>query len=685
MQNKRFMLSLIGIVLVLVTVGFVAAQNGEPSLEERFVGTVEAPPFPDGLDWINVENPLTVDGLRGKIVLLDFWTYGCINCIHMIPTLERLEEKYAEELVVIGVHSAKFENEGQTENLRQIVQRYGLHHPVINDNDFAVWRTYGSRAWPTFAVISPRGNLVALQSGEVPFEAFDQYFSAMLDYYDELGTDEINREPLELALEGAGDPGTPLLFPGKVLVDAEGGRLFITDSSHHRVVIADLKTYEVLDIIGSGQRGSRDGAFDAAQFSKPQGTALVKNTLYIADTENHVIRAADLETREVRTVAGTGEMGRTFIPFGMIVSDPTELSLRSPWALEWDEATNTLHIAMAGTHQLWALDLNTNELRVTVGNGREANLNEVTLANAELAQPSGLHFSDGLLYFADSESSTIRVADFNDDEVRVISGTTENNLFDFGDIDGELGTNRLQHALGVELVENTLYVADTYNSRIKAVDLDTLETRTLFGQGELGGFRDGDADTAEFDEPGGIDYYDGKLYVADTNNHAIRVIDLDTQTVSTVQFPNPEALKMERNDVTIVGGNAADGLVIELEPQTASAGAGEIVLKLSLPDGYKINDLIDSTAVVTASGEAVEVAQENATPVVDDVEVRVPATFREGDDLVSVFLTLYYCEAEEQSLCFIDEVTLDVPVSINGDGAGEILLERAVTPPDISN
>ena len=280
----------------------------------------------------------------------------------------------------------------------------------------------------------------------------------------------IDRTPLELALEGAGDPGTPLLYPGKVLADEASGRLFIADSSHNRIVIVDLAGKEVVDIIGTSARGWADGGFDQARFDKPQGMALDGDLLYIADVNNHVIRQADLAARQVTTVAGNGAMGRGLLAFGTRLERPLSVPLRSPWDLEFDEL-GRLHIAMAGSHQLYIYEPDSDLLYPSVGNGREANLNDVSLANAELAQPSGLYYAgEGKLYFADSESSTIRLADFATDRVTVAAGTTANNLFHFGDVDGELGENLLQHALGVEGgPDGEIYIADTYNSRIKVI------------------------------------------------------------------------------------------------------------------------------------------------------------------------------------------------------------------------
>lgn len=678
-------------LLVLVIGGTVFAQDPDP--QEIYEGQVPAPEFPANLDWINTENPLTMQGLQGKIVIFDFWTYGCINCIHMIPVFEQIEEKYAEEVVVIGVHSAKFENEGQTDNLRQIVQRYDLKHPVINDNQFQVWQTYGAQAWPTIAIVDPRGNVVVRESGEIPFEAFDAYLSGMVEYYDGLDDSIIDRTPLDITLEGAGDPGTPLLFPGKVLADESTQRLFIADSNHNRIVIVDLETNTVTDIIGSSGRGFDDGAFEESTFYKLQGMALDGDLLYIADVNNHAIRVANLADRTVETIVGNGEMGRGGLQFGRTVSEPLDFAIRSPWDVELD-SNGLLHIAMAGTHQLYIYEPDTNLLYPSVGNGREANLNDVSLADSELAQPSGLFYAgDGKLYFADSESSTIRLADFENDLVTVVAGTTENNLFAFGDVDGELGENLLQHALGVQGVPNgDLYIADTYNSRIKVIPAGETAIQTVYGLGDLGGYTDGGVDVAEFDEPGGLTYADGKLYIADTNNHVIRVIDLDTETVDTLEYSNPDALVIDPDALTILGGNTADDMLINVDALSLGEGETELSLSINLPEDFKINDLIDSRLTLSSTSDAIQVgseSDENAlTVTVDSTSIAVPLELSMGEGELSADLTLYYCREGEEALCFIDTVTYLVPIEVldrDDDLSESIALERDITPPTIDS
>ncbi len=424
---------------------------------------------------------------------------------------------------------------------------------------------------------------MAGEAGELPFEVLDQYLGSLIAYYDGLGTDEISRTPLALALEGAGDPGTPLLFPGSVLADAASQRLFIADSNHHRIVVADLNTYEVLDIIG---RGMRDGDAESAQFNQPQGMALQGDMLYVADTGSHAVRRVDLAGRTVTTIAGNGRVSPTLAVFGQPVGNLTTRPLRSPWALAFGANPNTLYIAMAGIH---TLELDKGIQYASVGTGLEAQQNG-PLESSALAQPSGLFFSRGDLYIADSESSTIRRANFAANRIEVVSGTTEDSLFDYGDTDGVAGVSRLQHALGVTGTPegDRIFIADTYNNRIKEINPLTTQTTTLFGLGGLGGYRDGDASAAQFDEPGGLSYADGKLYVADTNNHAIRVIDLAAGVVSTVAFPNVERL-ITNPLVTVVGGNAAQGEVVALAARTLPPGGAAATTGCGPPEGWEGN------------------------------------------------------------------------------------------------
>src|SRR6267378_5633403 len=270
---------------------------------------VRAPEIKGGRGWLNTDKPLSLAALKGKVVLLDFWTYGCINCMHIIPDLKKLEKKYPNELVVIGVHSAKFENEKDTENIRRIVLRYEIEHPIVNDADFTIWKSYAVNAWPTRYLIDPGGYIIGKLSGEGGYEALDKAIAGSIAEYRQRG--ELNEAPLKLVLERAKIGDLPLAFPGKVLADQKRDRLFIADSDHNRIVLAKLDG-TLVETIGTGAHGAQDGSFDQATFFRPQGMVLAGETLYVADTENHLIRQIDLKSKTVKTIAGTGRQMREY-------------------------------------------------------------------------------------------------------------------------------------------------------------------------------------------------------------------------------------------------------------------------------------------------------------------------------------------------------------------------------------
>lgn len=668
----------IGLMLLAILaegeVSTMRAQAPTPTPVQSYAGKVRAPEFPDGLDWINVSQPLTFEELRGKVVLLDFWTYGCINCIHIIPDLKRLEAEFANELVVIGVHSAKFKNEGNTTNIRYVVQRYGVEHPVVNDKDFAIWQRYGVRAWPTSMLIDPEGRVLGYFSGEGVYDALQPVIKGMIAEFEAKGL--MDRTPIKLTPETRAV--TLLAFPGKVYADVAGSRLFISDTGHNRVIVADLATYEVKAVIGSGDRANRDGEFATAAFNAPQGLAVNGDTLFVADTGNHTIRAVDLKSGSVTTIGGTGAQNRDFDRTG---GKALETAISSPWDVVY--LNGTLYIAVAGLHQLWALDLKAGTLAPHAGDGREE-LVDGPLAAALLAQPSGIATDGKALYFADSESSAIRIADVDRrGEVRTVVGM---GLFEFGDIDGVGDEVRLQHALGVTVgPEGKLYVADTYNSKIKIIDPTTRESKTLFG-GQ--GYRDGK--TPLFWEPGGLSYADGKLYIADTNNHAIRVVDLAAGEVTTLAFPNPEKLQ-----AAPVAGNLDDkpdpdfyGEVVTVAEVRAAPGDGRIELNVTLPQGYKLNNLTPFRMHVYNDNPVAHVPPpDNDLSVIEPpMPISVPVRLRAGSATLTIDATIIYCEAVNETLCFPANVRFVVPLRVDeGELGSAIQLAYHVTPPTIQN
>jgi DNA-binding beta-propeller fold protein YncE len=594
--------------------------------------------------------------LKGKIVILDFWTYGCINCIHIIPDLERLEAEYQDELVVIGVHSAKFANEGDTNQLREIVQRYGLEHPVVNDEDFTVWNAWNANAWPTIAVIDPASKVVGIRAGEGVYDAVEPVVAALVAEFDAAGA--LDRTPIEFALEAENAPRRALNYPGKVL--ATEGRLWVADTGHNRILEVDPATGDVLAAYGSGESGSENGPALQATFDAPQGLTYHAGTLYVADTDNHLIRAIDVSTGTVTTVAGTGELGYP------AQAGPTgEIALNSPWAILY--TNETLYVANAGSHQLISIDLNNNHTSPLVGNARESTRNG-TFSTAELAQPSGLALSDkGILYFADSESSSIRAANLNKKTTHLVVGG-DANLFEFGDEDGQGNEARLQHPLGTALDHNTLYIADTYNSKIKKVDITTNTVTSWLGSAP--GW--GDGVNAVFNEPGGISFDGGLLYVADTNNHAIRIIDVATGNTSTLILKGAENFDPP---------SEFRGALITLDAVEAHAGLASLTLDYQLPTGYKVNDEAPSSLTIVGGGTVATLPGGAAFDLTGtELPASIPLELSEGSATVTFDVTLIYCESVATSLCLIDRARFEVPMNVGPAGASTQLTLNRVIP-----
>ncbi len=504
-------------------------ELSRPRRELVVSGRDRAPALPAERErWLHTDTPLTLDRLRGSVVVLDFFTYCCVNCMHVLPELEAVERAFAgQPVVVIGVHSAKFTAEKVPANVARALARHHVRHPVVLDPDHAIWDQYAVRAWPTLVVLDAEGRIAWRQSGEVERGQLAARVEQLLDEGRERG---VLGAPV--ASPAAEPRGTGLRFPGKVAVwpdnqaqasgvdpFSSGARLYVADTGNHRVLEAALTRgmdgwprATVLRVFGDGRPGLVDGEVETARFRGPQGLSRLGRTLWVADTENHALRAIDLERGEVRTVAGTGELGR-----GRPADprDPRRIALRSPWdvAATADQDSGpdagAVFVAMAGSHQIWVYLPERDHIGPFVGSGREEH-EDGPPGESCLAQPSGLSLYGRFLFIADSEVSSVRVFDLQENMVGTLCG---GGLFEFGDVDGEPEHARLQHPLGVAVLGDTVYVADTFNHKIKRMSLSEGRMRSLVG-----------GSPEILCEPGGLAVLGDWLVVADTNNHRIRVV-----------------------------------------------------------------------------------------------------------------------------------------------------------------
>jgi thiol-disulfide isomerase/thioredoxin len=643
-----------------------------------------APSLDGGVAWINSAGPIDIKDLRGKFVVLDFWTFCCINCMHIIPELKQLESRYPNNLVVIGVHSAKFEAEQDSKNITDAVLRYEIEHPVVNDAHQRIWNRYDVESWPTLVLIDPEGYLLFKNGGEVKADLFDNaIMKKLVPYYRKKGL--LDEKPLHFNLERFRATQTPLRFPSKIAADEARNRIFISDSNHNRIVVARLDG-QLLDVIGSGETGKADGDFKTAQFNRPQGMALEGETLYVADTENHLLRKIDLKRKQVVTIAGTGKQAENGwpgwsraaqLPFGIggdtkperFVGPPRTTALSSPWDVV--VSNKSLFIAMAGTHQIWKMPLDESEIGPYAGNSREDIVDGPLLPSqpytqgfASFAQPSGLAVDGKHLYVADSEGSSIRDVPLSDGEVSTIVGTADlphSRLFTFGDVDGSGAKVRLQHPLGIAVHNGLVYIADTYNNKIKVLDPSKRTCRMLSGG---------------FNEPSGLCYAAGKLYVADTNNHLIRTIDLEHGSqVATLEIrglapPDPPKTASSKPSFK----NAQQVTLPEATVKPAD-GAIRLAVKFTLPAGYKMNPLAPMRYFLEAEGPSGPIdrsALGKLTPLdhpAAEFEIKVPVTQSSGRDTLKLSMNYYYCQTNDTGLCKIGSVVWTIPVTITGSAA----------------
>ncbi|MEM3084781.1 MAG: thioredoxin-like domain-containing protein [Nitrososphaerales archaeon] len=491
------------------------------------IANQKAREFADDLQWLNTTEALSLAKLRGHIVVLDFWTYCCINCMHMLPELAKIEKKYVDKpLMVVGVHSAKFYNEQNPENIMEAIKRYEIEHPVVIDKNMKIWQSYGVSGWPTFIIIDPMGNVVYKASGEGQRENIEDVIDVLLERYGKLGM--LAKDPIRIDRVKSVD-NTVLSYPGKIAFPSDGKMLAISDSNHNRILIVDL-TGRIRYVIGNGTRGYKDGSFDDASFFRPQGVAWYEDRIYVADTENHTLRAIDLATKQVTTLAGTGRQGHWMQGGGLGRST----SLSSPWDLAYRDGR--IYIAMAGSHQIWMYDTRSENIGPFAGSGYENIVDADNLYDAQFAQPSGLSLYENYLYVADSEVSAVRRIDLGRNIVRTLVGA---GLFIFGYKDGNVSKALLQHPLGVHADGNNIYVADTYNHAIRVINVDSGYVNTLVGRAEMNTMcktDDSNCDTLGLFEPSDVKLHDNKLYISDTNNHLIRTFDLEKRVLNTLKI-----------------------------------------------------------------------------------------------------------------------------------------------------
>lgn len=653
-------------LLALLTLAACLAP-GAPSLAQRepIRLTLEG-----GTGWINTGGPIHAEDLKGKIVVLDFWTYCCINCHHVLPDLAFLEEKFKNEIVVIGVHTPKFTAEEDTGNLKKKVAEYRIKHPVINDAKHSIWNHYGVESWPTIAVFDAHGHAVYARGGEGQRDTLYRVIAAAIAEAKEEKI--LDSRPFVARPESEKPHKGPLKYPGKVTADARTKQLFISDTGNNRIVVTDLQGKHVATI-GSGREGKVDGDYATATFNRPQGTCVVGDTLYVADTESHAIRAVDLKEKKVTTVAGTDAQA----PWGAKGGPAKSSPLNSPWDVLLLPGTKTLAIAMAGPHQIWKLDLDAETVGVLAGSGKE-NIIDGPATTAAFAQPSGLATDGKHLFVADSETSSIRTVGLKGASKGDVERIVGQGLFDYADVDGRGPEVRLQHCLGIAYGDGKLYIADTYNNKIKVCDPATKAVKTFAGNRDAGL----DDDPPQFDEPGGVSLLGHSLYVADTNNHAIRVLDTKTGKCRTLTLAGAEAPATVKAPPRFPRATA----IAVPEAKVQPGDSVPVAVTIAIPSGYKLNAdspivyLVESPDDPKSLGASNPASGAKVDPPTETFTIKVPLAkaAAEGESLkLKVSAAVFVCKKGSSGFCTVQNYVWTIPVTFAGDGVKAVAITNA--------
>ncbi|MFE9330795.1 NHL domain-containing thioredoxin family protein [Streptomyces sp. NPDC006925] len=636
------------------------APTSASTPEPRSRARVRAPEL-RGRSWINTGGEeLSLADLRGRTVILDFWTFCCINCLHVIDELRELEERHKDTVVVVGVHSPKFVHEAEHAAVVDAVERYGVAHPVLDDPDLATWKQYAVRAWPTLVVIDPEGYVVAQHAGEGHVHAIERRVTELEAEHEAKGTLRRGLAPFTPPEPVAGE----LRFPGKVLA-LPGGTFLVSDTTRHQVVELAADGETVLRRIGSGERGLADGAAEAARFNEPQGLALLPGgEVLVADTVNHALRRLDPTTGAVLTVAGTGAQWWQGAP---TEGPAREVALSSPWDVAWFEGR--VWVAMAGVHQLWTYDPESGTVAAAAGTTNEG-LVDGPAAEAWFAQPSGLAVAaDGsTLWVADSETSALRriererAHDGEDAEspgadehsdggrfvVRTVVGT---GLFDFGHRDGPAGQALLQHPLGVTaLPDGSVAVCDTYNHALRRYDPATGEVSTL---------------ATELREPSGAVLAPGASGEADGTPEIV-VVESARHRLTRLRLPE-DAVRVEGV------AHRTQRAATEVAP-----GALRLDVVFQAPAGQKLDTRYGpATRLVVSSTPPELLAEGEGTGTELHREVRLAGA--EGTEgVLHVSAMAASCDEEgEYPACHMHQQDWGVPVRLTAGGADRLPLVLA--------
>jgi thiol-disulfide isomerase/thioredoxin len=590
--------------------------------------------------WFNLSRPLEISDLKGRIILLDFWSYDCVSCIEDQKEIKKMERYFGSKLTVIGIHCPKFENQKDPISIKKAILRYNITNPVINDSDLKIWNAFAVNSWPTYILLNLHGNIVKTYSGKNQLPKIERDIKRLVSRHKL----QISRDPLPLLPEKYSVIENVLNFPTKLEYSADFSYnsrqlpvIFIANSGKNNIVISSLSG-DIITKIGSGKSGFADGDLNKASFREPQGLLYNSGKLYVADKDNHALRLVDFKAGKVSTLAGSGQRGE-IIKNDNKNNNALTINLASPADIEFFPDNNHIAIANSGTNQILSYDIAKQTISVLAGNGFKG-IDDGKYPQNSLAQTADMSVFNHKLYFIDSESSALRVLD-ESLNVKTLIGK---GLFQFGHKNGDSNTALMQHPLGLLVDDTGAYICDSFNYVIRKYDFSSGQIYDLVGKKKPDNGV-GDSSKTGFDEAEGIISVLDRFYIADSNNNRILVLSRGSLNSELLAIMPPLKLPKESFLEYLPNLQKAEDIKVSSD--------FNIMLKIDLKKGWKINE--DGPSFINL----LELVKENRANLTDSFnwhfiknkEIKLPKLKEKGNYMLQG--TIYYCEDKKNALCYI--------------------------------
>ncbi len=597
--------------------------------------------------WLNLSKPIIDEDLKDRVILLHFWNRSCISCIATLFDIKKLEQKFGNKLLVIGIYSAKFDSEKNYQLIENAVLKHDITHPILVDDDLKIWNNFKIKAWPSFVLINPHGNEVETYVGENSVVEMSRDVKKIISRY----RYRLNSNPLPITPEKYNKIGNVLRFPSKLAYSSslsyksrQYSAIFISNSGQNNIVISALNG-DIIEKIGGAEEGLVDGIFDDATFNSPSGILFNDNKLYVADSGNHALRVIDFKEGLVKTLVGSGVKGD-------VISDATAIdaalvNLSSPSDVEFFPDKNTIAISNSGTNQILLYHLKDHKISVLAGSGKEGMLDGKGRASS-LAQTSDMSAFQGKLYFLDALTSSLRVVDKSGD-VKTLIGQGEK----FGHANGAKEKALMQHPLALTVDNSGVYIADSFNHRIRKYDFSSKQIRDLVGAESDDDF----GAKTRFDSPEGIISIANNFYISDSGNNRLLILNRSKLNSTLLNVMPP--LKLPKEGFLEYLPNLQKSTVISLKENA------EIILKIDVNDGWKINE--DGPSFINllelVSDDKADLISSFDWHAVKSKEMKLPKLSSSKNYLMQG--TIYYCEDKINSLCYLK--SYEQKISADGD------------------